>query len=86
MLVVAPFFHTFGYKAGLLACLLQRATCVPLPVFDVDARCGRSPAERIDVVPGPPTLYSSLLEHPRAGTPCRRCGWRSPVRPSSRRR
>jgi acyl-CoA synthetase (AMP-forming)/AMP-acid ligase II len=64
MLVVAPFFHTFGYKAGLLACLLQRSTCVPLKVFDVDEALRTIHAERIDVVPGPPTLYSSLLEHP----------------------
>jgi acyl-CoA synthetase (AMP-forming)/AMP-acid ligase II len=64
MLVVAPFFHTFGYKAGLLACLMQRSTCVPLKVFDVDEALRTIAAERIDVVPGPPTLYSSLLEHP----------------------
>jgi acyl-CoA synthetase (AMP-forming)/AMP-acid ligase II len=68
MLVVAPFFHTFGYKAGLLACLLKRATAVPLKVFDVDQALATIAGERINVVPGPPTLYSSLLEHPsRAG-------------------
>ncbi len=68
MLVIAPFFHTFGYKAGLLACLLARATCVPLPIFDVEVALATIAAERIAVVPGPPTLYSSLLEHPgRAG-------------------
>ena len=64
MLVVAPFFHTFGYKAGLLACLLKQATCVPLPVFDVDQALQTIETERIEVLPGPPTLYSSLLEHP----------------------
>ncbi|MGB8652091.1 MAG: FadD3 family acyl-CoA ligase [Mycobacteriales bacterium] len=67
MLVVAPFFHTFGYKAGLLACLLKRATLVPLKVLDVDAALRTIAEERIDVVPGPPTLYSSLLEHPGRG-------------------
>ena len=64
MLVVAPFFHTFGYKAGILACLLQGATAVPLAVFDVDDALGLIETERITVVPGPPTLYSSVLEHP----------------------
>jgi acyl-CoA synthetase (AMP-forming)/AMP-acid ligase II len=64
MLVVAPFFHTFGYKAGMLACLLQRSTMVPLKVFDVDDALRTINEEAIDVVPGPPTLYSSLLEHP----------------------
>jgi acyl-CoA synthetase (AMP-forming)/AMP-acid ligase II len=64
MLVVAPFFHTFGYKAGMLACLLKRSTMVPLKVFDVDDALRTINLEAIDVVPGPPTLYSSLLEHP----------------------
>jgi acyl-CoA synthetase (AMP-forming)/AMP-acid ligase II len=40
---------------------------VPLKVFDVDAVLRTITAERIDVVPGPPTLYSSLLEHPDRG-------------------
>jgi acyl-CoA synthetase (AMP-forming)/AMP-acid ligase II len=64
MLIVAPFFHTFGYKAGILACLLRGATAVPMPAFDVDAAMRLIASERISVVPGPPTLYSSLLEHP----------------------
>jgi acyl-CoA synthetase (AMP-forming)/AMP-acid ligase II len=71
MLVVAPFFHTFGYKAGLLACLLKRATCVPLRTFDLDAAVRAITAERIDVIPGPPTIYSSLLEHPATLPPIR---------------
>ena len=71
MLVVAPFFHTFGYKAGLLACLLKRATIVPLKVFDVEEAVRVIKAERIDVIPGPPTLYSSLLEHPSKLPPIR---------------
>ena len=67
-LVVNPFFHTFGYKAGLLACLMAGATVVPEPVFDVDRVLARIAAERITVLPGPPTLYQSLLDHPgRAG-------------------
>ncbi|MCU1594197.1 MAG: Long-chain-fatty-acid--CoA ligase [Frankiales bacterium] len=71
MLVIAPFFHTFGYKAGLLACLLQRATCVPMKVFDVDEAVRTIIAEKIDVIPGPPTVYSSLLEHPSQLPPIR---------------
>jgi acyl-CoA synthetase (AMP-forming)/AMP-acid ligase II len=62
MLIVAPFFHTFGYKAGLIACLLRRATAVPLKVFDADEAVRVVRDERINVIPGPPTLYSSLLE------------------------
>jgi HIP---CoA ligase len=64
-LVVNPFFHTFGYKAGLLASLMAGATVIPEPVFDVDLVLDRIAAERISMLPGPPTLYQSILTHPR---------------------
>ena len=60
-LIVNPFFHTFGYKAGILACLMAGATVVPEPVFDAGAVLRRIEAERISVLPGPPTLYQTLL-------------------------
>jgi HIP---CoA ligase len=63
-LIVNPFFHTFGYKAGIIACLLRGATIVPEPVFDVPAVLAKVAAERITVLPGPPTLYLSILNHP----------------------
>ncbi|MEV6007528.1 FadD3 family acyl-CoA ligase [Streptomyces sp. NPDC051976] len=63
-LVVNPFFHTFGYKAGIIACLMRGATIVPQPVFDVDTVLANIAAERISVLPGPPTLHQSLLDHP----------------------
>jgi len=63
-LVVNPFFHTFGYKAGALACLMTGATMVPEPVFDVDVVIKRIEAERISVLPGPPTIFQSILDHP----------------------
>lgn len=66
-LVVNPFFHTFGYKAGLLASLMAGATVVPEPVFDVDAVLDRIAQESISMLPGPPTLYQSILAHPRRG-------------------
>ncbi|MFD9002726.1 FadD3 family acyl-CoA ligase [Streptomyces sp. NPDC059582] len=62
-LVVNPFFHTFGYKAGVIACLTRGATMVPQPVFDVDTVLANIAAERISVLPGPPTLHQSLLDH-----------------------
>jgi len=63
-LVVNPFFHTFGYKAGIIACLLRGATIVPQPVFDVPTTLDLIGRERITVVPGPPTLYQSILDSP----------------------
>jgi len=61
-LVVNPFFHTFGYKAGIIACLLRGATIVPQPVFDVPEVLSLIGSERISVLPGPPTLYQSILD------------------------
>ena len=64
-LIVNPFFHTFGYKAGILACLMTGATMVPEPVFDVEVVLQRLSDERISVLPGPPTIFQSILDHPR---------------------
>lgn len=60
-LVVAPFFHAFGYKAGWLACLLTGATILPQPTFDLDVILRRIPADRVSVLPGPPAIYQSFL-------------------------
>ncbi|MBT2541779.1 FadD3 family acyl-CoA ligase [Streptomyces sp. ISL-44] len=64
-LIVNPFFHTFGYKAGIIACLMRGATMIPQSVFNVDTVLANIAAERISVLPGPPTLHQSLLDHPQ---------------------
>jgi len=63
-LIANPFFHIFGYKAGCLACLMRGATIVPLAVFDAGVVLELVERERITVLPGPPTIYQSLLDHP----------------------
>jgi HIP---CoA ligase len=63
-LVVNPFFHSFGLKAGILACLVTGAALVPLPVFDPAAALRVIETERITVLPGAPTIYQTLLDHP----------------------
>lgn len=60
-LMINPYFHTFGLKAGLVASFLRGATMVPLAVFDVDNVVELIERERITMLPGPPTLYHSLL-------------------------
>jgi acyl-CoA synthetase (AMP-forming)/AMP-acid ligase II len=63
-LIVNPFFHTFGYKAGWVSCLLMGATMLPLAVFDVAETARLIERERITFIPGPPTIFQSLLaEH-----------------------
>jgi len=63
-LVVYPFFHTAGLKSGLLACVLRGATIVPHAVFDVVPVMERVATERITMLPGPPTVFQSILNHP----------------------
>jgi acyl-CoA synthetase (AMP-forming)/AMP-acid ligase II len=64
-LTVNPFFHAFGYKAGFMTCLIAGATILPHAVFDAEAVLERIARERVTVLPGPPTLYLSMLAHPR---------------------
>jgi acyl-CoA synthetase (AMP-forming)/AMP-acid ligase II len=60
-LMINPYFHTFGLKAGLIASFLRRATMLPVPVFDIDTLVNLIELERITMPPRPPTLYHSLL-------------------------
>ena len=63
-LIINPFFHSFGYKAGWLAALLKGATVYPMAVFDVPAVLSAIKTHDITVMPGPPTLFQSILMHP----------------------
>jgi acyl-CoA synthetase (AMP-forming)/AMP-acid ligase II len=61
-LVVNPFFHSFGYKAGILASLISGATIVPQPVFSVAETIRLMEQEKITVLPGAPTIYQSIMD------------------------
>ncbi|HEY8525854.1 MAG TPA: FadD3 family acyl-CoA ligase [Acidimicrobiales bacterium] len=63
-LIINPFFHTFGLMAGILACVLRGATILPHPVFDVPSVMRRVDEERITMLPGPPAIYQTILDHP----------------------
>ena len=85
-LVVNPFFHTFGYKAGIVACFIKGATIVPEPVFDVPAVLAHVASERIThaagtshavpVDPRPPRsrLVRSVVVAARGHRSCRGAG------------
>ena len=66
-LMVNPYFHMFGLKAGILACVVAGATMYPEPVFDTDRALARADADHITVLPGAPTLYQSILDNPQRG-------------------
>jgi acyl-CoA synthetase (AMP-forming)/AMP-acid ligase II len=63
-LIVNPFFHGFGYKAGWLAAIMCGATILPQASFDVPAVLERIERDRVTMLPGPPTLYQMILSHP----------------------
>ncbi len=64
-LCINPFFHNFGYKAGILACLQTGATLIPQLTFDPEKAMAAVQEHRITVLPGPPTIYQTLLDHPK---------------------
>lgn len=66
-LCINPFFHNFGYKAGILACLQTGATLIPHLTFDPLRALQAIEQHRITVLPGPPTIYQTLLDHPARG-------------------
>lgn len=63
-LMINPYFHSFGYKAGILASMLQGATMYPESVFDVVTVFERVQSESITMLPGAPTIHLAMLDHP----------------------
>lgn len=61
-LIVNPFFHTFGYKAGWVVCFTRGATIVPMAMFDGAEMVRQIERNRISFLPGPPTIYLTLLQ------------------------
>jgi acyl-CoA synthetase (AMP-forming)/AMP-acid ligase II len=64
-LIINPFFHSFGYKAGWLAAFIRGAKIIPVKSFDLDAVLAQISREQVSMIPGPPTIYQSLLAHPQ---------------------
>ncbi|ALG85985.1 FadD3 family acyl-CoA ligase [Gordonia phthalatica] len=64
-LMVNPYFHTFGYKAGILPCLLFGTAMVPLAVYSPSVSMEVVAKERITVFPGAPTIFQTILDDPK---------------------
>ena len=64
-LIINPFFHSFGYKAGWLAALIHGCQIVPVDRFDVPRTLADIASYRISFLPGPPTIFHSLLAAPQ---------------------
>lgn len=63
-LVIPPFFHCFGYKAGWLASFVHGVTVIPMPVFHPGKALEIIDRERVSVLLGPPTIFHDLINHP----------------------
>lgn len=66
-LIIPPFFHTFGYKAGWMACIVHGVTILPQATFDLDDVIKKIETERISILLGPPTVFQSILDSPHRG-------------------
>jgi HIP---CoA ligase len=67
MVVVNPFFHSFGYRSGWVSALAAGITVFPVAAFDPEALLRLIERQRITVLMGPPTIFFALMEHPRFG-------------------
>lgn len=63
-LIINPFFHTFGYKAGWLAAIIFGSTILPVMAFDKEAAMKQIEADKVTMLPGAPSLYEMLLADP----------------------
>lgn len=65
-LIANPFFHSFGFKAGWVVCLLAGATMLPMAQFDTAEAARLIEEQRVNFMPGPPTIFQMLLAHKEA--------------------
>ncbi|MGZ7042520.1 MAG: long-chain-fatty-acid--CoA ligase, partial [Thermoanaerobaculia bacterium] len=66
VLLVIPFFHIYGFTVGLMSGAWQGAQQILIPRYDVDALLTAIRDFRPTYFPAVPTIYISLLNHPKA--------------------
>lgn len=62
--ILWPLFHTAGYKGSWVPSLSVGATILPVPTLDVPSLLELVERERVTFLPGPPTLFQTLLSMP----------------------
>jgi acyl-CoA synthetase (AMP-forming)/AMP-acid ligase II len=63
-MVIPPFSHTYGLCLGLLASHIFGCCTLPVAAFDPLAVMATIDQAKVTVMPGPPTLFTALLDHP----------------------
>lgn len=66
-LMILPYFHAYGFSVGLMRGTWVGALQIMLPRYDVDAALAAIHDFRPTNVPAVPTVFISLLKHPRLG-------------------
>ena len=64
-LMVIPYFHIYGLTVGMMRGLWQGARQILIPKYDVEAVLAAIRDYRPTYFPAVPTIYVSLLNHPR---------------------
>jgi HIP---CoA ligase len=67
-LITSPLFHAFGYASCAMSALMFGATMIPTATFDAGQALTLIEVERVTIMQGPPTIYQSIMEHPRFST------------------
>ena len=65
-LLVIPYFHIYGFTVGLMSVAWQGGLQILIPKYDVDALLGAIKQYRPTYFPAVPTIYVSILNHPKA--------------------
>jgi long-chain acyl-CoA synthetase len=65
-LLVIPFFHIYGFTVGLMAGTWLGGMQILIPKYDVEALLNAVREYRPTYFPAVPTIYISLLNHPKA--------------------
>lgn len=65
VLCILPVFHSFAFTAGLGYALACGSTAILMPKPDAEQTLKLVQKYKVTILPGVPTLYTSLLQHPR---------------------
>ena len=68
LLLVIPYFHAYGFVAGLLLSFWNGTQAILIPKYDVNLLIAAFREYSPTYFPGVPTLFISLLNHPEAAT------------------
>lgn len=67
VLCILPLFHSFAFTVGIGYALARGAQAILMPKPDAEQTLKLVQKYKVTILPGVPTLFTSLLQHPRVG-------------------